>query len=82
MSQQTEIEYQIAKEQLRLFVASLEGSGLLGLPLDLIREARAELDRLELHYVQLNREAGQSWERIAQRLGVTRSAAWQRYANH
>jgi hypothetical protein len=45
-----------------------------------VRAQRAQLDRLELDAVRTARRSGVSWERVATALGVTRSAAHQRFA--
>lgn len=55
-----------------------------GSSLDALRAARAaryDLDRAELLGVRMARAAGHSWGDIADALGVTRSASFQRYAH-
>lgn len=50
--------------------------------LDDLREARENVEMAEaevLELVQAARDLGYSWEKIAQALGVTRPAAWERY---
>lgn len=51
--------------------------------LDDIRETRRERDRLDRQLrelVAIARGKGYSWEKIAQALGTSRPAAWERYS--
>ena len=65
-------------EELHALVDSLPGKG----PADALRtvaQLRAELARTESGLVRSARQAGLSWEAIAECLGVTKQAAHRRY---
>ena len=66
---------ELAVRAVRVSISSLK-------TLQNVRAERARLDRDELEAVTAARAVGVSWQRIADALGVTRSAAHQRWAAH
>ena len=46
-----------------------------------IRELRSYLDRLETEIVHYAREKGATWDEIAEAIGITRQALYQRMRN-
>ncbi|MBE0009618.1 AsnC family protein [Arthrobacter sp. AET 35A] len=66
-------------ERMKTLVGSLDDDGGPVNRLQAVNELRKELGRAETTAVRQARQAGLSWEAIAQALGVTRQAVHKRY---